>query len=108
MDEVTMKRVGRIVAGTLAGAGVAAWFLTSAQGAGARRGMRKLADQTKDLGHETVERTLDLIALGKEITHEEDWKEAIETLETEPETGSSPEESSDSAEAQDKPGDKPE
>ena len=107
MDEVTMKRVGRIVAGTLAGAGVAAWFLTSDQGAGARRGMRKLADQTKGLGHETVEMTLDLIALGKEITHEDDWKEAIETLETEP-PESSPEETPDSAEAQGKLKDKAE
>ncbi|GEM_PF-6519397 len=87
MDEVNKRRAARIVVGTLAGAG-AAWFLASRKGAGARRQIHKLAVQTKELGmeigHETAEKTLDLLALGREITHDEDWKEAIETQDIKP------------------------
>lgn len=87
MDEVNKRRAARIVVGTLAGAG-AAWFLASRRGAGTRQKIRKLAVQTKELGmelgHETAEKTRDLIALGREITHDEDWKEAIETQDIQP------------------------
>lgn len=87
MDETTKRRAARIVAGTLAGAG-AAWFLTSRKSAGARQKIRNIAVQTKDLGmelgHETAEKTRDLIALGREVSSDEDWKEALETLEIEP------------------------
>ncbi|NGZ74031.1 YtxH domain-containing protein [Saccharibacillus alkalitolerans] len=90
MDEAAKRRTARIVIGTLAGAG-AVWFLTSRKGAGTRQQIRKLAGQTKDfgmeLGHETAEKTRDLIALGREITHDEDWIEAIETLELKPSPG---------------------
>ncbi|MEJ8304429.1 hypothetical protein [Saccharibacillus sacchari] len=87
MDETTKRRMARIVMGTLAGAG-AAWFLTSRKSAGARQQIRKIAVQTKEkgleLGHETAEKTRDLIALGREVRSDEDWKEAIETLEIQP------------------------
>ncbi len=87
MDETTKRRMARIVMGTLAGAG-AAWFLTSRKSAGARQQIRKIAIQTKEkgleLGHETAEKTRDLIALGREVSSDEDWKEAIETLEIKP------------------------
>lgn len=84
MDEVKKKRAARIVVGTLAGAG-AAWFLTSRRGTDTRHKIRDLAVHTKDLGielgHETAEKTRDLIALGREVSSDEDWKEALETLE---------------------------
>ncbi|OWA36935.1 hypothetical protein B9G55_02330 [Saccharibacillus sp. O16] len=87
MNDVNKKRAARIVVGTLAGAG-AAWFLASRKGAGARQKIRELAVQTKELGmeigHETAEKTRDLIALGREISHDEDWKEAIETQDIKP------------------------
>lgn len=87
MDETTKRRMARIVMGTMAGAG-AAWFLTSNKSAGARQQIRKIAIQTKEkgleLGHETAEKTRDLIALGREVSSDEDWKEAIETLEIQP------------------------
>ncbi|CAM4301533.1 YtxH domain-containing protein [Saccharibacillus endophyticus] len=87
MDETTKRRLARIVMGTLAGAG-AAWFLTSNKSAGTRQQIRKFAIQTKEkgleLGHETAEKTRDLIALGREVSSDEDWKEAIETLEIKP------------------------
>ncbi|CAM3302025.1 MULTISPECIES: YtxH domain-containing protein [Saccharibacillus] len=88
MDETTKKRAARIVAGTLTGAGVA-WLLTSRKGADARQKLHDLAVQTKDLGvelgHGTAEKTRDLIALGREVSSDEDWKDALETLEIEPE-----------------------
>lgn len=97
MDEVNKRRAARIVVGTLAGAG-AAWFLASRRGAGTRRKIHKLAVQTKELGmeigHETAEKTLDLLALGREITHDEDWKEAIETQDIKPPDNSSSEDES--------------
>ena len=97
MDETTKRRMARIVIGTLAGAG-AAWFLASEKSAGARQQIRKLAVRTKErgleLGHDTAEKTRDLIALGREVNSDEDWKEAIETLEIKPaaETDDSPSE----------------
>ncbi|GGN95898.1 YtxH domain-containing protein [Saccharibacillus kuerlensis] len=92
MNKMAKKRMARIMVGTLAGAG-AVLFLSSQKGAGTRNQIRKMAVQTKDLGmelgHETAEKARDLIALGKEISHDEDWIEAIETLEIHPSTDKS-------------------
>ena len=88
MNKSTNKRTATIVIGTLVGAGIA-WFFTSNRSAGARDRIAEIASQTKErsveFGHETVEKTKDLIALSREVNSDEDWIEAIEHVEVDSE-----------------------